>query len=626
MKNSLTSIVASCFLVIGLFLSSHGQQTAVPTSVAAAEERGTREHDGLAGPVRRVRVETARMMVKGGKTIEGSRVIRGITTYDPAGKKIDAVDYPIESNTVSGNERYRYDDKGNIVEMVVVDNGGSILSKEAYEYEFDPIGNWTRMNTAVAVYENGKVTFEPTEVTYRTISYYYNQAIEKLSNATAKSKAGPLRSTSSPKTESASVPKVPEQSVTTNQPVADKVAEEVKDKTTDPVPVAPAANQATDTVANNEAVPNERNPSTTPAKPNVVKVEEAVLRSAAIDLPQPEYPEAALLARAAGKVEVQLLVNEKGLVSNARMQSGNFLLSQAAESAALKARFLPTKLSAEPSMTFGVITYNFILPEASTPALASSSPAERKPLVAEEQKVAQIQPRESNAFVSPRPVTVSETKPNANPEPEASHYDKGMALLAAGDYAKAADVFNQAVRANPNDANAYLKLATSYARMNKNQEAIAGYKMAAQIERTAVDAAAYHSWGRSYLALEKNSEAISAFKQALSLMRAETIASEPKTVGMPSLAQVHFDLGTAYINSRRFSASIKEFKQVVALSPANAEAHYALAIAYISDGNRRAAEDVNKVLATLNRTLSEKIVFALVAPESRHGCRNIACR
>lgn len=623
MRNGLTIIIASCFLVIGLFQSSNGQQTA-PASVAAAEERGTREQDGLHGPVRRVRVETARMIVKGGKMLEGPREVTGITTYDPAGKKIDAVDYPVESSTVSGNERYRYDDKGNIVEMVVVDSGGAILSKEAYEYEFDPIGNWTRMNTAVAVYENGKVTFEPTEVTYRTISYYYNQAIEKLSNAPAKSKAVALRPTATPKTESASVPKAPEQSVTTNPPVAEKVAAEVKDKATDPVPVAPAANPTTDAVGNNAAVPNEGNTSTTLAKPAVVKVEEALLRSAAIDLPQPEYPPAALLARAGGRVEVQLLVNEKGLVSNARAQGANPLLNQAAESAALKARFSPTKLSAEPAMAFGVMTYNFSLPEPSTPASTSNPTTERTPFVTEEKKVAQAQPEERAAAVTPRPVMVSEVKPRANP-PEMLPSDKGAVLMAAGDYSKAIEVLNQVVRANPNDAYGYVKLATAYSRMNKNKEAIASYKIAAQIERTAVDAAAYHSWGRSYLALEKNSDAISAFKQALALMRADTIDPQPK-IGGPSPAQVHFDLGTAYINSRRFGDSIKEFKQVVALSPANADAHYALAIAYISDGNRRAAEDVNKVLATLNRTLSDKIVFALVAPESRHGCRNIGCR
>ena len=501
------------------------------------------------------------------------------------------------------------------------------------------LGNWTKMSGSVAVYENGKVRFEPTEVTYRTISYYYNQAIEKLSNTAAKSKASPARSISAPQVESPSntkvVPtppvetagdsKVATRSVPTKSTVAEKVAEAVKETPSEPASVIPAPTEAVNAVANDAAVTKEVSTSTTPTSASVVKVEEGVLRSAAIDLPQPEYPDAALLARAGGTVEVQVLVSEKGLVSNARAQSGNPLLIQAAESAALKARFSPTKISTKPTIAFGVLTYHFTPPEAPKAALTSNSMAERMPSLAEEKKVTQAQ-AENAAFVASRPATVSETKPKVNSESGLSPYDQGVALLAVGDYPKAAEMLNRAIQANPNDPNPYVKLAMSYSRMNKNKEAIATYKMAAQINAGAVDAVAYHSWGRSYLALEKNTEAISAFKQALTRMRDETVATEPKTSGMPSLAQVHFDLGTAYINSRRFGDSIKEFKQVVALSPANAEAHYALAIAYISNNNRRAAEDVNKILATLNPTLSQKVGFALVAPESRHGCRNIGCR
>ena len=171
MKNALTFTIATCCLVMPLSQNSQAQQGSVPTSVVAAEERSTREQDGLKGPVRRVRVETARVVVKSDKPVEGTRVVRGVTTYDALGKKIDAVDYAVESNTVPGKEQYRYDDKGNIVEMVVLGNDGSILGKEAYDYEFDPMGNWIKMNTAVAVSENGKVIVEPTEVTYRTSSY-----------------------------------------------------------------------------------------------------------------------------------------------------------------------------------------------------------------------------------------------------------------------------------------------------------------------------------------------------------------------------------------------------------------------------------------------------------------------
>ncbi len=667
MTNTLKITIGASFLVLSLFQSSLGQQVSGPSSVAAAEEQSTREQDGLQGPVRRVRVETAKVLMKGDKAVEGPRLVRGIATYDALGKKIDAVDYPLESTTVSGKEKYRYDDKGNIVEMVVIGSDGSILGKEAYTYELDPMGNWTKMNTAVAIYENGKVTFEPTEVTYRTISYYYNQAIEKL-NTAAKSKSASGPSISTPASTAPSQVKPVAMPRATNQTVAEKVAatENSGTKTT-PIPLAQnndsAGTKTTPVNESNAAAANHAKPDvnkveettpvkdanvaaanvakpdvikveeTTPvkeanvaaanvAKPDVIKVEESVLRSAAIDLPEPEYPQTALMSRVKGPVEVQLLVNEKGLVTNARAQSGSPFLMQAAEAAALKARFAPAKLSANPSITFGVITYNFILPKGPSPTLASNTISESTPRTAD-QKVAPNQSAEKNALAVNRPATFTETKPNL--AAEASHYNRGVKFLTAGHYEEASLEFNQALQANPNDANTYLRLALSYSGLKKDKEALGAYKMAKQIEPSVFDASAYFSWGRSYLALEKNSEAISAFKQTISLMRAEAIGLESKTsASMPAPEQVHHHLGVAYINARRFNDAIKEFKQVVELNPANAEAHYALAISYLNTGDQRAAQDESKILTSLDPEMAKKLAVAL--GDTNYGCRNVACR
>jgi TonB family protein len=619
MRNLIPLSLASLLLVAVTYQNGLAQQNALQSSAAAAEERSNREQDGLEGPVRRVRVETAKMIVKAGNLVEGPKVVRGIATYDSLGKKIDAVDYPVESSTVPGKERYSYDDKGNIVEMIVVGTDGSILSKEAYSYEFDPMGNWTRMNTSVAVYENGKVTFEPTEVTYRTISYYYNQAIEKLSKAAAKTTAA--TSAPQPTRKDSALQPAPVNQTQLN-PVAEPVAAKLKDSVATSIPMSHTpTNEApvgTNTVKNEVAMPSE-----TVSKPSVAKVPEAVLRAAATEIPEPDYPQAALLGRISGKVEVQVLVSDKGLVTNARAQSGHTILKEAAEAAALKARFTPSKIAAEPSMAFGVITYNFILPEAPSTTATNTPPVEPKPRPADERKVTTpTTPAETRpaTFTQPKPKTTTAT------EPEATNYSKGLTFLAANYFAEAAAEFSQAVQANPNDANAYAKLAMSLTGMGKDKEALAGYKMAAQISPSVLDAAAYYNWGKSYLSLEKNSDAISAFKQALSLMRAEAIGLEPKTVGMPSAEQLHHYMGTAYINSRRFNDAIKEFKQVVALNPANAEAHFALAIAYFSNGDRRAAEEENKILSTLDAELSSQLTAALGAPGSRFGCKNVACR
>jgi TonB family protein len=87
-----------------------------------------------------------------------------------------------------------------------------------------------------------------------------------------------------------------------------------------------------------------------------------ILNGKAISLPKPPYPEDARKSRLSGKVEVQVLIDENGKVISANAISGleNVSLRLAAEAAALKATFSPTKLRGEPVKVSGVIVYNFV--------------------------------------------------------------------------------------------------------------------------------------------------------------------------------------------------------------------------------------------------------------------------
>ncbi len=216
MKKSLTCALTFCCLALGHFQSSFAQDNASRTPVSVDAESGNREQDGLKGPVRRVRVETAKIMPKDGKWVEGSRELLGIATYDALGKKIDSAAYPAGGSIQPGKEQYLYDDKGNIVEMTWLGEDGSVLSKESYKYEFDQLGNWTRMSSSVAVFENGKISFEPTGTTYRTISYYYSQAFEKLNAAspTSNGTSSPITSSTVPAKSNASSTESPRPSTT----------------------------------------------------------------------------------------------------------------------------------------------------------------------------------------------------------------------------------------------------------------------------------------------------------------------------------------------------------------------------------------------------------------------------
>lgn len=84
-----------------------------------------------------------------------------------------------------------------------------------------------------------------------------------------------------------------------------------------------------------------------------------VVNSKAKYLPAPPYPAAAIALNVQGSVTVQVLIDESGRVISANASSGHPLLRDAAQRAALNARFSPTYLSKVPVKVTGVIVYNF---------------------------------------------------------------------------------------------------------------------------------------------------------------------------------------------------------------------------------------------------------------------------
>src|SRR3984893_13632688 len=170
MSNQVTRILFTALLVSWMATAAFGQTNLSAKAkgvqpIAASGNESDRVRDGLVGPVRRIRTEVVKLSTAGGKTVEDDkRVVLETAEYDLKGTKTQNQYFPVAGSTLTGREVYKYDDKGNISEMTLVNPDGSLVSKEVYRYEFDSVGNWVKMTTSVAVVENGQLGFEPTKV------------------------------------------------------------------------------------------------------------------------------------------------------------------------------------------------------------------------------------------------------------------------------------------------------------------------------------------------------------------------------------------------------------------------------------------------------------------------------
>jgi tetratricopeptide (TPR) repeat protein len=176
-------LLPATLLTLSVFTLGAPARGQVNTTVSARPAitvlDSTKEQDGLVGSVRRVKTETAKIELKDGRPVEGPAQLVEVTTYGIKGDRIENTSYPIGGSLV-GKEEYKYDERGNITEMTVRDERGAILSREAYSYEFDKFGNWTKMVTSLVVFENGELKREPIEVSYRTVTYYFDDNIAKI--------------------------------------------------------------------------------------------------------------------------------------------------------------------------------------------------------------------------------------------------------------------------------------------------------------------------------------------------------------------------------------------------------------------------------------------------------------
>jgi hypothetical protein len=97
-------------------------------------------------------------------------------TYERKGTQIEEIIYDQAGARNRGYVR-TFDEKGNEIEEQAIRGSSSRFPARGetrrFKYEtFDKTGNWTKRITLKAVNEDGKESYKPSSITYRTISYY----------------------------------------------------------------------------------------------------------------------------------------------------------------------------------------------------------------------------------------------------------------------------------------------------------------------------------------------------------------------------------------------------------------------------------------------------------------------
>ncbi len=364
-RNLKLSVVALALAACGITVQGQeivgGRPTRTPISVLDS----TRDQDGLIGAVRRVRTELTRLSNSSGQSVEGRRVLLETAAYDLRGRRIGHALYPLDDNPVIGQEEYKYDDKGNITEKVLRDEGGSVISTEVYTYEFDQVGNWTKMTTAVAVVEAGQISYEPTEVLHRALTYYFNGNVTPATtSAAAKSTAsGDVAARKDdPAPAQMEPPKVAVNSSLPNIPPASQaLSREALGEASNITTVSPGTDASLTQAATPDALieTDTEAPVLPPPTRAAQPLTSRPLIGKATRLPKPIYPETARALRLSGEVAIEVTVDIDGHVVAARPISGHQQLRAAAVEAARRSRFSPTLLAGKPVEVVGVIIYDF---------------------------------------------------------------------------------------------------------------------------------------------------------------------------------------------------------------------------------------------------------------------------
>lgn len=159
--------------------------------------------------------------------------------------------------------------------------------------------------------------------------------------------------------------------------------------------------------------------------------------------------------------------------------------------------------------------------------------------------------------------------------------EQGKQLYRDDQDTQALEVFQKAIKLDPDLAEAHFRLGLTFDGLGQSQEATDAYKKAIDVykkyfsnEDNAKDAEAHYNMGQAYAGLQLYSDAVREYRQAIRLKEDDT--------------DIYYDLGLALTRLAQYDEAAAAFEKAIEIDPENYRA---------SDALEEAREGVKRIRA-----------------------------
>ena len=175
----------------------------------------------------------------------------------------------------------------------------------------------------------------------------------------------------------------------------------------------------------------------------------------------------------------------------------------------------------------------------------------------------------------------------------AEKYNAGQTLFEKRRYQQALQAFEEAVKLDGNNAQAYRGMAKTYQKLKDTDKAIGNFRMAATVKPDYAEA--HYELGNLYFNLKKYKDAQGAFKVVLNL-DANFLDGGVRKL----LKAAYAKQGREYLVRKNYRKAIEEYENATQLDPTDATNYYNLGLAARHSRKYRQAENAFNTAVELN--------------------------